>query len=144
MHRRRLGAALACALVSLAADCMADDHLVEPSIGEVSGEWQATYILASGTNYVDLGWSIDLTLRNDGTTSGRFFAPGAGEDGEDVDEDLTGTWQLAEYEVTLDHEADTFLRDVTFEWTSPGTLVADGTGADPFRVVLARDGPVAD
>jgi hypothetical protein len=64
------------------------------------------------TNWLDAGASISLRLNTDGTTEGELFIPGADEDGSDVEESLTGTWHLAGGAVTLEHDADTFLRDM--------------------------------
>jgi hypothetical protein len=57
------------------------------------------------------GSEIDLLLGADGTTTGHVFVAGAEEEG-DLEADLTGTWSLDGTVVTLDHEADTFLRDM--------------------------------
>lgn len=68
-----------------------------------------------GTEDVDWlarGASIRLVLLEDMTTSGRLFVPGADEGGGDIDEDLTGTWSLFGDKISLEHEADTFLRDM--------------------------------
>jgi hypothetical protein len=66
------------------------------------------------TDWLEQGAGISLRLNANGTTEGELFVPGADEDGTDVEEDLSGTWQLAGNVVSLDHDADTFLRDVPF------------------------------
>ena len=60
------------------------------------------------------GSEVEITLAPDGTTTGRVFVPRAGEDGGDLDADLTGTWALSRGGVTFDQTADTFIRDVRF------------------------------
>lgn len=78
------------------------------------------------TDLLDAGASISLRLNADGTTEGELFIPGAGEDGSDVDESLAGTWHLAGGTVTLEHDADTFLREMQFTIVG-GRLEGDRT-----------------
>jgi hypothetical protein len=72
----------------------------------------ATIDSGAVTDWLEAGASISLRLNTDGTTEGELFIPGADEDGSDVEESLTGTWSLAGSVVTLEHDADTFLRDM--------------------------------
>lgn len=88
-----------------------------PTIATVAGSYVATLFTVQdgATPAEDLiagGGLITLTLRTDRTTSGRLFVPGGGEMGQDFDVDLAGTWTLDGTIVTLDHAADTFLRDM--------------------------------
>ena len=76
------------------------------------------------TDWLEAGASISLRLNTDGTTEGELFVPGVGDDGSDVEESLTGTWHLAGSAVTLEHDADTFLRDM------PLTMVIDRLEGD--------------
>jgi hypothetical protein len=89
-----------------------------PTMRSVAGSYSATSftVTESGgtTNILAAGGSITLTLTAAGVTSGRLFVPGGAEDGGDFDEALTGTWTLQDSTVTLEHDADTFLRDMTF------------------------------
>lgn len=90
------------------------------------------------TDWLDAGASISLRLNTDGTTEGELFIPGAGEDGSDVEENLTGTWHLAGGAVTLVHDADTFLRDMPLTIVAgrlEGDLTLDGTRV---RLTLQR------
>jgi hypothetical protein len=64
------------------------------------------------TDWLDAGASIALRLNIDGTSEGELFVPGADEDGSDFEADLTGTWRLEDNAVTLEHDADTFLREM--------------------------------
>ena len=63
---------------------------------------------------------------DDGFSPTEETAAGGGENGEDIDEDLAGTWTLAGETVTFDHAADTFIRDVEFI-AGRNTLTAEGT-----------------
>lgn len=127
---------LAAVLVAACSDSTA------PTMASVAGSYAATTftVTESGgtTNILAAGGSISLTLAAAGTTSGRLFVPGGAEGGGDFDEDLTGTWSLQDSTVTLDHDADTFLRDMTF--TVRGQqLVGQETFTDvTVAVVLAK------
>lgn len=70
----------------------------------------------SSTDQLAEGATLDITLYEDGTTTGRLFIPGGGEDGSDFARDLSGTFSFDEtaQTVTFDHAADTFVRDMTF------------------------------
>lgn len=87
------------------------------------------------TDWLDAGASISLRLNTDGTTEGEVFIPGAGEDGSDFEANLTGTWQLADGAVTLEHDADTFLREMPLTIVG-GRLEGDETDNSGTRVRL--------
>jgi hypothetical protein len=89
------------------------------------------------TDWLAQGASIVLTLEANGTTGGHLFIPGMAEDGGDIDDDLTGTWSIVNGRVELQHEADTFLRDMPFTW-SDGRLVGQETWSVTVRVELVR------
>lgn len=72
------------------------------------------------------GASISLRLDPDGTTEGQLLVPAGDEDGSDIAADLAGTWELNGDVVTLDHDADTFLRDMPLELRA-NQLVGDAT-----------------
>jgi hypothetical protein len=104
-----------------------------------------TFTATSGGATVDLlsiGATLDITLREDGTTTGRLFAPGADEDGNDLDLSLDGTFEFVDStdRVTFAHPADTFVRDVTFTASWAGGVVQlaaeDTFGGTTVRVVL--------
>lgn len=64
--------------------------------------------------------------------------PGALDGGGDFDADLAGSLTLNGDTVTFDQAADTFLRDMPFEYRD-GRLVGDATfGDDRIRVTLAE------
>lgn len=87
---------------------------------DLVGSYQATTFTSTvddqTTDHLDAGATLTLTLGDDGTTTGRLFVPGGAEDGGDLDAPLDGTWSFDadEDQVTFDHPADTFVRDMTF------------------------------
>lgn len=114
-----------------------------PSRADVAGSYEATTLSVTEggttTDALDEGASIAVTLDGDGTTSGTFVVPGSmSESGEEEVLDLEGSWTLQGRNVTLDHEADTFLRDMTFE-VGDGRLEGEETfGSETVHVVLER------
>lgn len=126
MMRHMVTAALTAALAFAACD---DTPLSDPrtdvalAVGSYSAEGAfGAFTLTTRTegddevvDWLERGASILLVLREDGTTGGRLFVPGGDEDGTDLDMDLEGTWNLIGTNVELEHEADTFLRDMTFQ-----------------------------
>jgi len=113
-----------------------------PTIDTVSGPHTATtFTLTQNSQTQDLlaaGASLTLTLLGQGTTEGRLFVPGGNEDGSDLDLSLVGTWSLTGNRVTLQHEADTFLRDLVLTASDSqldGEFTQDG---DVVRVRLEK------
>ena len=104
-----------------------------------ASEFTATTSIGT-TDLLLAGATVDATLAPDGTTSGRLFVPGGGEDGGDLDEDLTGTWTLSGETVTFDQTADTFIRDAEFI-AGPNTLTGEGTfsGVSVFLQLVKAD-----
>lgn len=115
----------------------------QPTMENMAGSYQATTFTvkegAAPTEDLLAGGSfLNLTLTAAGTTSGRVFVPDGAEGGGDFDADLTGTWMLVGKEVTFDHDADTFVRDMPFV-AKVGQLTGQrGFGSDTVRVVLER------
>lgn len=112
------------------------------TVESVAGSYEATtFTVREGSTTEDLlaaGASINLTLTAAGTTSGRLFVPGGAEDGSDFDADLTGAWALSGKQVTFDHAADTFIRDMPFT-ADDGRLSGEATfSGATLRVVLER------
>jgi hypothetical protein len=119
-----------------------DDDGFSPTVENVAGSYSAaefTLTTAGGTvDLLDLGSEVTATLAEDGTTTGRLFVPGSGENGEDVEADLAGTWTLAGSTVTFSQTADTFIRDVEFT-AGPNSLTGEGTfEGQTFRLVLTK------
>lgn len=112
------------------------DDPVAPSVDAVAGTYTATRLRTTEggttTDQLAAGASITLTLNANGTTSGQFTVPG------ELDANLTGTWTLNGSTVELNHSADTFLRDTSFEARN-NTLVGDETfGSTRVEVILAK------
>lgn len=149
--RRRLRDAILPVLLLLAACGEDGTDLEAVARDDLFGEWVATTLLTTvGGQTLDqlvAGAELQLTLLEDGTTTGRLFVPGAGTLGTDLEVDLTGVWTFDddEGEVDLDHSADSFVRDLTFEAVradggielrAERTFQASGTTVE---VVLERD-----
>jgi hypothetical protein len=122
----------------------------DPSLTLAAGSWSAegafgamvfTTSTGGSTDTVDWlarGASLVVDLRTDGTTRGHLFVPGVDEDGGDIDEDLTGTWTFEGSTVRMQHEADTFLRDMTFDYDVDVLMGEQTFSGSTIRVVLRR------
>jgi hypothetical protein len=114
-----------------------------PSVQTVAGSYHATTLTVSEggstTNLLVGGGFLDVMLHENGTTSGRLFLPGRGEEGGDFDVALPGTWSLTGNTVTFDQpDADTFLRDVTFT-AELNRLSAEATfSGQMIRLILSK------
>lgn len=121
----------------LALSCGGDDDPFSPTVQDVAGSYQASSLTGTQSgitvNLLSLGASVEMVLNEDGTTTGRVFAPGLDEGGQDLDIDLAGTWTLQGETVTFSHPGDTFIRDVPFT-ARPNQLQGEGT----FRTVTIR------
>lgn len=84
------------------------------------------------------GASLVLGLHANGATSGRLLIPANVEGVPDFDVDLTGTWRLEDGFVHLDHDADTFLRDLPFEVDENALVADDMVGGVRVRIELER------
>ncbi len=146
MHRAAMRTVSLALGLGLAA-CGSDGFT--PTTETVAGAYTATtFTITSTTPPTDAlaeGLTLEITLDSDGTTTGRLFLPGGGDNGTDIDEDLAGTWTLDGVSVRFDQNADTFVRDAVFV-AGEGTLTAEGTFGDTsVRVVLTRGaGPALD
>jgi hypothetical protein len=112
------------------------------TVDDLAGTFIAsTFTVTEGGVTEDLlaaGASITVTLSSDGSTSGQLFVPGGNEDGSDFDADLSGTWTLDGSQVSLDHVADTFIRDMSFT-ADQDRLTGQATfGSATLHVVLPR------
>lgn len=113
------------AVVTLLFACSDDGASPEPTTEEpatrddITRAFSATTFTTrtDGTTTDELaeGATLDITLHEDGTTTGNVFVPEGAEEG-DLDADLSGTFSFNEptHTVTFDHSADTFVRDMTF------------------------------
>jgi hypothetical protein len=84
------------------------------------------------------GASLVLGLHPNGTTSGRLLIPANVEGVPDFDEDLTGTWRIEDGAVHLDHDADTFLRDMPFQLDGNRLVGDEQFGGVRVRLELER------
>ena len=113
-----------------------------PSVDNVAGSYTAlSFTITSGAGTTDLlaiGSTVTVTLAPDGTTTGRLFVPGGGENGADLDVDLTGTWTLSGSTVTFNQGADSFLSGATFTATQ-NRLTSEGVfQGSTIRLVLGK------
>jgi hypothetical protein len=125
------------------AGCGDDDDGFNPTVDDVAGSYTATTFTAtSGASEIDLlalGASVTATLEADGTTTGQLQIPGAGQNGETLQEDLAGTWTLNGTTVTFSPSASTLISDVDFAVGS-NTLTGEGTfEGSLLLLVLTRD-----
>ena len=95
-----------------------------------------TEINGTTTNQMDVNASIDLVLNADSTTTGLLFMPESPETGDTLSVNLNGTWILNGSNVTLSHDPDTFLEDMTLVFSQ--THLTGETTRDrvTYRVVL--------
>lgn len=140
---------LAPTLILLSATALVgcEDTTGPPTMDDVAGSYHATTLIghtdAGDIDVLARGGSLTLTLAADGTAMGTLFVPDGDEDGSDLTADLSGTWTLDGDEVTFQHDADTFIRNVTFTYHAGlvledrrvSALVSNSTFAD---VVLVR------
>ena len=140
--RSLLVSASALALAAMLAGCSDDDDVFSPTVENVSGTYSAeTFTVTTGAGTVDLlaqGAEVTVELAADGTTTGHLLVPDGGEDGGDLEADLSGTWTLTDSTVTFSQDADTFIRDVEFT-ASENRLTGEGAfGGATIRLVLGR------
>lgn len=134
-------AALATVVALAAAGCDKDDPV---SPANAAGTYHATTFRAiegsTTTNVLAAGGSISLVLTPQGTTTGHLFVPASVTGDVDIDEDLAGTWTQSGGIVQLNHNADTFLRDMPFT-VDGARLVGDETfGTLRIQVTLEHYG----
>lgn len=122
-----------------------DDDPTAPTRERLAGDYRATTLtVTQGGSTLDAlaaGVELEVTLRADGTTEGRFFVPAALNEPDEGDlvADLEGTWTLQGSTVRFEHDADTLVRDMEFtvrgrRLEAEETLGDDGT----IRIVLTR------
>jgi hypothetical protein len=140
--RSLLGAPTALAFAVVLLGC-GDDDSFSPTVEKVSGSYSAaTFSVTTVAGTIDLlalGSHVEAVLAPDGTTTGQLFVPNGGEDGEDFEADLTGTWTLNGNTVTFDQSGDTFIRDAEFT-AGRNTLIGEYTSSEgeTVRLVLTK------
>jgi hypothetical protein len=124
-------------LLLLTLSCGGDDAPSSPTVETVAGNYQASSLTGTQSgitvNLLSLGASVEMVLNEDFTTTGRVFAPGLEQGGQDLDIDLAGTWTLQGETVTFSHTGETFIRNVPFT-VGRNRLEGEGT----FRTVTIR------
>jgi hypothetical protein len=139
MPLHRLATFLFTAFLTSSLILIGCDSAEDGDENEIAGEYETTLFTAEiedeTVDVLAAGGFIEVTFREDGTVSGRLFVPEALAEGEENDIPFGGTYTVSGSEVTFDHEADTFIRDV--EWMfSDGTLRAE---TDEISVVLRKE-----
>jgi hypothetical protein len=136
--RRALAAVAALVLTLGGAACS------DPNDG-ISGNYVASEatITTGGEEFdlIDEGLAIGMTLTQAGTTSGLITIPATrSESGELETYSLAGTYQYdAEAgTATFEHEADTFIRDVTWEVDGSDLRATFATDEGELAVTLER------
>jgi hypothetical protein len=113
-----------------------------PEVVDAAGSYQATTLRASvGGLQIDAlaaGGSLNVTLHPNGTTTGRLFVPASATQGEELDEDLAGTWTQTGNTVQFSHPTDTFVRDAVWTVSAQSLRTIFTTGTTTVTVVLAR------
>ena len=117
-----------------------EDPLV---VDDLAGAYLATtFTVTHGGSTDDLlaaGAFVWIGLAVDGTTFGSLFVPGGNEDGSDLSADLAGTWALDRTQVSLEHESDTFLRDMLFDADRGRLSGVAAFGDGNVRIVLTAE-----
>lgn len=146
------------ALAALAAAACEDTSPIPIGPGgelEVAGTWAASpadggefgaILFRADTadisrDMVAEGASLVIGLHPNGATSGRIFIPANVEGVPDFDEDLTGTWRIEGGQIHLEHDADTFLRDLPFDLEDDRLVADDLVGGVRVRLELERVTP---
>ena len=136
---------LATAAAALLLTSACSDGPNDPVVREtdVVGAYHATsFTLTFGgptENLLAAGAILDVTLADDHTTSGRLAMPTEDPRGEEIVEDLGGSWRLSRDTVYFTGAADTFIHNVPFV-VGNGTLSADATSAgERLRVTLTKE-----
>lgn len=127
----RFAALLLIVCATMVVAC-SDDDPTGPTRESVAGSYAATTMTAtlSGIS-IDLlaaGGSLTASFAANGTVTGRLIVPDLSQTGEDVDEQLVGTWQLdgGVVDVQFTTGSDTFVEDMDFTVVG-NTLVGDET-----------------
>src|SRR5437868_2085012 len=141
MNRRALSM-MAWVLVSSGIAC-GGDNTTAPKTA-VAGNYVATQWVTTGTsgqtNQLLAGSTLDLTLADNGSTSGHLHVAASGGNPA-FDADMAGTWSESNNKVTISQSADTFVRNLSFNvvangntWSLSTDQVVSGT-----RIQLTLD-----
>lgn len=133
---------LGAALASCSASKPVDPPPPSPPPNPILGTYQATVLTVvipgQTIDVLASGGSLTITLATNGTTSGRFFAPGAAENGQDLDASMAGTWSQTGTTVRFVQNADTFVRDATWAVVAPTLRTTFVSGTTTVTAVLTK------
>ena len=127
------------------AGCGGNDNPFSPTVANVAGTYNASLFTVAtdslGTiTLLAVGATVHVVLNPEGTTTGHIFVPDLGQEGGELDADLTGTWTLSGSTVTFSQSADTFIRDVEFT-AAQNSLESEGTfEGTTLHLALAKTG----
>jgi hypothetical protein len=129
--------ALACS-DSTGPDPVAGRYVAEGEVGELTFITHVGPSTDEVVDWLDRGAYVDLSLEGDGTAAGYLFIPGGDEDGGDLEQAFGGTWTMVDEVVKLDHEQDTFLRDLLLEREGDRLRAEEDFGDHTIRLTLVR------
>lgn len=139
LARKGLGVGAMFLMAAVVSSC--GDDATAPTLDEITRHFWAVTLTTSTdgivTDQLAEGASLNISLHEDGTTTGMLIGPDA-----DVEADLTGTYSydVGAARLTFDHAADTFIREMTFTVArTAGEVQLEGEeefGRTVVRVVL--------
>ena len=132
-----LCATAACGTASTALDDEEEQGPGDPpTMSAIAGDYEATQFTANGEDVLALGATLSLTLGADGSVAGTLDVPPAA--GGPFQADMAGTYTLSGNSLTIDQDADTFVRDATWTWSN-GVLSGSWSGSSgSVSVTLER------
>lgn len=127
------------ALAAALAACGSDP--VAPTPQSIAGVYQADSFVAAGADVLAAGGSLQLVFSEDGTVGGLLVIPE--EVGGPLDVDMAGTYTLSGDRMSIQQDADTFIRDADWRWIEDDVVRGSWESADgEVRVtVTLRRGP---
>lgn len=149
MARTARNTALALIMALVAVACSDDPVRPDPpTMTKVAGTYVASEktgkltLISEDDEEIDLlaeGAEIKIELDKDGTASGRIFVPAVGDDEEELEVDLDGSWTLKGDTVRLSHDTETFLHELSLR-VKNGKLEGSGKflGA-AIEILLIKD-----
>ena len=131
---------------AIVASIVACSDSFTPSESNVAGNYHlrtlTTNDVGGTTDWVAAGASLEINLQTDGTTAGQLVIPGALVGGNDLVDDLAGTWALSGDIVTFSQTAGTFLQDLSFiaskRRLSADRMILAGTQTLRLTVVIVK------
>lgn len=138
---------LAVVLLAVLPACASDGgNAIDVDVELVVAPWAASEFTVEDhgaiVDIIGAGGFIDFTLNPDSSTVGTLFVPAGANGGFDLLASLVGTWSRRGTTITLDHQADTFLRDMDLEFDGQELSGRLNSGGVITRVVMAFALPV--